>query len=315
MGNEINYNELFGLGDEDLSGEKGQSDADSDVSSDAMEENTDNDVADDGNANDVTDNDTDTTDVETVTDGEDDDDEGQAQSPEENAKYAAARRRAEKERDLAIEENRKNTEKYLDSAVRALNINNPFTGKVIETKAEYDEYMSKISENEKQEFMRKNGMSDADYNTFVDRLPEVRRAKEISASAEAARNAAELEKARAAVDAEIKRINAIDPTVKTVEDLQGKDNYKEIYAKVQKGYSLYDAYYTSNYNAIAERQRASVKQSVLNSSHSKEHLVASSQRGNGSETVPGDVAEMYRTFNPGATDAEIRKHYNSYIKK
>ena len=63
------------------------------------------------------------------------------QSAEENAKYAAARRKAEQERDAAIAQARAEAQRSIDDSIRALNIENPYTGRTIQSKAEYDAYL------------------------------------------------------------------------------------------------------------------------------------------------------------------------------
>ncbi|MBQ8759245.1 MAG: hypothetical protein IJZ20_06090, partial [Clostridia bacterium] len=113
---------------------------------------------------------------------------------------------------------------------------------------------------------------------------------------------------------EVKRISKLDSSIRTVEDITKLDNYSQIYERVKRGYSLYDAFLSVNHARISEKGAAAAKQKALNSMSGKEHLVSTSARGSGAESVPNDIADAYREFNPKATDAEILKHYNKYLK-
>ena len=51
---------------------------------------------------------------------------------------------------------------------------------------------------------------------------------------------------RLAIEAEFRKINALDPTVKSFDDLMLMENAEEFAEKVRKGYSLYDAFIITN---------------------------------------------------------------------
>lgn len=327
---DMDYNEIFGIDEPGVSSELEVEDntATSDAEDDADSEAKDSDSA-------VTD-DSDEDASSTVYDGppspksgkalgtddsDDFDDDDTTQSSEENKKYAAARRKAEKERDIAVKKAREDAraeaqadaDKYIDDAIKAMNLKNPYTGKLIETKAELEEYKKSAADSRKDEFLRRSGMSEEEYRSFVENLPEVAQARLEKEKLEKARIEADRNRAAAKLGEEIKLISKLDPTVKSVEDITKSENYPEIYERVKRGYSLYDAYLSVNHARLGERSAATARQKALNDMSSKEHLTASSQRGKGMVSVPKDVADVYREFNPKATDAEIIKHYNRYI--
>lgn len=62
------------------------------------------------------------------------------QSKEENAAYAAARRRAEAESEGKIRKAREEAEAYVDGVIRDMKLVNPYTQQPIRTKKEYEEY-------------------------------------------------------------------------------------------------------------------------------------------------------------------------------
>jgi len=81
------------------------------------------------------------------------------------------------------------------------------------------------------------------------------------------------------------------------------------------GLSLVEAYYVANRKAISAKQVDAAKQATLNNLQGKSHI-----KGNGSGTevdttsIPDDVLEMYKKFNPGKTLDEYKKHYKASLK-
>ena len=309
---DMDYNEIFGLTESEVEDNTATSDAEDGADTDAQD--SDSAITDDSDE-----------DFDTNTDSDDSDDEfdddDTAQSSEENKKYAAARRKAEKERDIAVKKAREDAraeaqadaDKYIDDAIKAMNLKNPYTGKLIETKAELEEYKKSAVDSRKDEFIRRSGMSEEEYRSFVENLPEVAQARLEREKLEKARIDADRNRAAAKLAEEIKQISKLNPAIKSVEDITKSENYPEIYERVKRGYTLYDAYLSVNHAKMSDRSAASARQKALNDMSSKEHLTASSQRGKGAVSVPKDVADAYREFNPKATDAEIIKHYNRYV--
>ena len=56
------------------------------------------------------------------------------------------------------------------------------------------------------------------------------------------------------------------------------------------------------------------KKQTAYAADSKNHLIKTGTRGSGAVTVPPEIKEQYRLFNPDATDAEIQAHYSKYHK-
>lgn len=220
-----------------------------------------------------------------------------AQSADENAKYAAARRKAERERDLAI-----------DAAIKDLGLTDSYTGKPITTKAEYDAFKAREAKDKKAEVAEAASMSEEAFDAFISGLPEVQRLKR-------AADAAEKQQQRLALDEQIREIAKLDPSVTSVEALMSRAEYPQIYARVQHGLSIVDAFRLENFDALTTSAAASARQSALNAANSKDHLAPTSTRGQGAVTVPAGVKAQYKLFNPTATDAEIAAHYNKYHNK
>lgn len=257
--------------------------------------------------------------AEAAEDSQEEGAEGEKQTPEKNAKYAAARRKAEAERDAAVAKAKQEAEaeaqRVIDEAFKNSGLTNPYTKKPITTKAEYEEYKQRFDAERKARLMKKSGMTDDEFNEFVEGLPEVKKAKEQQAAAEAAQKQAQEAQAKVKVEEQLKEISAIDPTIKELKDIAKMDTYPRFYELVKKGNSLSDAFKLANIDKLTQSTAEASRQAAVNAAAGKQHMTRTATRGAGAVSVPQDVREEYLAFNPGATDAEIAAHYNSYIKK
>lgn len=235
---------------------------------------------------------------------------------EQDAHFAAARRKAEREAEIAKirQEAQAEADQKFEQFFQNSGLVNPYTRQPIRSKAEYDAYRAQYEAEQKSNLLKKSGMSDAEFAAFVSGLPEVREAKEAKAQAEAAARAAREEQAKLKVAEQLKEIQAIDPNIKELKDLAKLDTYSQLYDMVKRGYSIADAYRLSNFDALTQKAAEASRQAAMNAAKSKEHLNPTVQRGAGAVTVPEDVKAEYLAFNPGATEAEIQKHYQKYVK-
>lgn len=304
MGDDINYGELFGVEvSDDATGTDAGENTEKNTSENEQE------IADPAES--------DTEETETTEDGEAD---GKAvQSREENARYAAARRKAEAERDAAVAQAKADAQaeaqKTIDEAFRNMGLYDPYTKKPITNKAEYDAYKQKSDIEKKSRVAKASGMSETEFNEFVAELPEVKAAREKQAQAEEAMKQAQAAQAQVKIGEQISEIAKLDPSIKSLDDLKKMENYGEFYERVKSGHNLVDAYKLTNFDKLTQASANGAKQAAINAINGKSHLEKTSGRGTGSATVPKDILEQYRMFNPDATDAEIQKHYNKHIKK
>ena len=231
-----------------------------------------------------------------------------------DAQFAAARRKAEAERDAAIARAKEDAQKQVDEFFKNSGLMNPYTGQPITTRAEYEAYRERFEADQKAKLMEKAGITQEEFQAFVQGLPEVRAARQAKAEAEAAARQAREQEAKARVDEQLRQIRAIDPTVKELGDLAKLDTYPKLYDMVKRGYSILDAYRLANYDTLTQRAAEASRKAAINSVQSKQHLKATESRGGGAIPVPDSVLEEYRVLNPGATKEEIQKHYQSYMK-
>lgn len=309
---EIDYGALFGI---DATGAEEQDVADPAADTTAQGENE-QDVAAPAEQN------TENTPADGAAEGGNDssEEEGEAgQNAEQNAKFAAARRKAEAERDAAVEKAKAEAQaeaaRVINEAFKNSGLVNPYTKQPITTKEEYDAYRQRYEAERKKAMMRKSGMSDADFDAFVQNLPEVREAREAKEQAEQAKREAQQAAARVKVDEQLKEIGALDPSIRSMEDLAKMPTYPKFYELVKKGNTLTDAFKLANYDALTKGAAAGARQAALNAAQGKQHMGQTQTRGAGAVSVPAEVMEQYRAFNPDATEAEIRAHYAKNHRK
>jgi len=309
---EIDYGALFGI---DATGAEEQDVADPAADTTAQGENE-QDVAAPAEQN------TENTPADGAAEGGNDssEEEGEAgQNAEQNAKFAAARRKAEAERDAAVEKAKAEAQaeaaRVINEAFKNSGLVNPYTKQPITSKEEYDAYRQRYEAERKKAMMRKSGMSDADFDAFVQNLPEVREAREAKEQAEQAKREAQQAAAKVKVDEQLKEIGALDPSIRSMEDLAKMPTYAKFYELVKKGNTLTDAFKLANYDALTKGAAAGARQAALNAAQGKQHMGQTQTRGAGAVSVPAEVMEQYRAFNPDATEAEIRAHYAKSHKK
>ncbi len=230
-----------------------------------------------------------------------------AQGKEQNARYAAARRKAEAERDAAVRKAREEAEAELKEVLAASGLTDPFTGRAITTREDFEAYKKSQADEKRQRLQRKAGMTDAEFEGFVDSLPKVQAAKAALAEAEKARQA----EAQAQIDAEIKEIGKLNPEIKAVSDLTKLPEYGEIYAKVKRGYTLLDAYKLVNMDTLTGKAREAGKQEARNAASGKTHMGKTKSRGAGDVELTQEELAQFRVFMPDASEDEVR----SWLRK
>lgn len=216
------------------------------------------------------------------------------QSQEDNRRYAAMRRRTEQEaRDRASRE--------VDAAIAAASIVDPRTGRPVRTRAELEACRAGGRAE------KGGGLAPAEYRRPAGEPPEVKAARQALAYAQ------ETEIHRKVED-QVRQISRMDPSIREKGDLSRLSCYEQMCRMVEKGYELADAYRVLNFDELLRRNEAAARQAALNSVSGKSHMAQRKPRGEGGAYVPPDVAEEYRLFLPGITDAEIQAHYNRYAK-
>lgn len=247
--------------------------------------------------------------------GEQEETDGQRQemSAEERHRQAAARRAREKQELQAAEQHRR------DQLVAELFNGqvNPYTGKPMTTEAEYRAYQEEKQRRQQTEQLQQAGIQPETIRGIVDQQLGPVKEQLMRAQMQAAQEKARAvnQKAEMSIQTALRNISAVDPGIKTLDDIAKMPTAAKFNALVQKGIGLEDAFYLANRQTIDAKRTAAAKTAALNGAASRQHLNPVSNGGGELPVeVPRGVVDAYRAIMPDATDAEIRKAYAEEMK-
>lgn len=225
------------------------------------------------------------------------------QSAEVNSQFAAARRKAEEESANKIN--------GINSEFKRLfgNIVNPVTGKNIESYTDYlqaVEYQRKEATNK---MLQEKGIEPSVIERLINESPTMRQAQQIleeNKKAEASRQ----------LEADLKVLSAIEPSIKTIDDVANHPSYDKVLGYVQNGLGLADAFKLANFDSLASKKSEAVKQAAVNQAKSKNHMETTNGVAVASETlapIPPGVLGKWRSAYPELSMEKLTKKYNDSI--
>ena len=235
--------------------------------------------------------------------------QGQPWKNEQNARYAAERRRQEEQQRIAqavqAARDAVYAEQYKDSV-------NPYTGQPIRTEADYKAYQQAYNA----EILQNAGIQQTQFDQIVNSDPRIIQAQQIIAQQNAMQQQSKQLAEQQKLNDSIAKIKQFDKSVKTEQDVINNPHFQQIAEMYGRGYSLEDAYYLANRAEMEQKRQAATKQQAINQVAGKQHMKATGQNGAGNDIhIPADVMTMYREMNPHMSDADIRKHYARVNKK
>lgn len=235
------------------------------------------------------------------------------QSREENARFAAMRRRREMEE--AVKKAETDTIARADRIIRELGIKNPMdNSKTIESLADLEKYQQAKSLREMQGRMKRGEMKPEDLEQMFAQTDLGKKVQDTVRQAESERERARLETANAKAAQQLREIQKLDPSVQSIRDIMESDSGQAFYEQVRRGNDLVTAYKIANMDRLIQNQTAIAAQKAANRVQSKAHLSSTAAHGRGAREVPDDVLASYRQFFPDASAAELRKMYEQYGK-
>ncbi len=225
------------------------------------------------------------------------------QTKEENATYAAARRRAEADYEKKLKDDRDK----LNAAIGGLGIVDPATGKVVSDLDGLRAFQKKRAESHVSEAAKRAGMNEDELRALIDAHPDVAAAKEMRAQMEAEREKTVKAQMQAQLSAELSELAKINPSVSTFESLRSLDRYEAIRGYVNKGLSLVEGYKLAYMDVLSQRREAHSAAQARAEALTKSHLSpVGGVSGEGVEATATEIKEMRRWGRFGKmTDAEI----------
>ena len=224
--------------------------------------------------------------------------EGKPWKNQQNADFAAQRRRQEEQQRVQSAIDAEYAHVFAGQV-------NPYTGRPLTTKAEYDLYQQQYQ----QEQLQQAGVDPNYINQLVQSNPAVVEANRIMQEQRQAEG-------KRLLETQVQEICKLDPDIKNFADLMNSENFAQINTMVQNGYSLTDAYKIANFGKITQRKQAAATQRAINQVSGKSHLKQTGAAGAGDTVVvPAEVLSMYQEMMPEASMAEIRAHYKKHYKE
>lgn len=224
------------------------------------------------------------------------------QTDEENARYAAIRRRAEEDA-----RNKYQSEmNALNQQVAAMcqGVTHPLTGQPITNVRDYMDALQIQQRQANEQELQEKGVDPQLINRMIAQNPVVMQAQHVIEQSQ-------IVAAENAVQRDIAEITKFDPNIKGINELAALPNFPEILDRVQRGMSLVDAYKIANYGNTKDAAR----QQAINQMRGKEHLTTQTGVEQDEEYVEVPAEIMSRWKSEGKTEKQIRELYKSVASK
>ena len=235
------------------------------------------------------------------------DSEPQEQSAEDNARYAAIRRRAEADARRKIQ----NEYGALDQQIASMckDVTHPITGKPITNVREYVDALSAQQKMERDKELKDKGIDPQLIDRMIEESPAMVQARQVI---ENSMNA----EADAALQRDLAEITKYDPSIKGIDDLASLPNFPEMLEKVARGASIVDAYKMCNFDAFMQHTNESARQQAINQMRGKSHLPSQTTgvaSDNDDIEVPADIMANWKA--EGKTEKQVKELYRTVAKK
>ena len=235
-------------------------------------------------------------------------------SLEQRRENAARRRREETQAAInqALNQERERNDQAMKEFFAGAGLKNTLTGAPITSMEEYQAWKKDFDQAKFQKELQSGKLTPEGLAQAIAQNPTIKQAEILVNKARMQAETAEREAMQARIDAEIGQIHQMDPSINSVEDLLAMPNADHFRQLAKRGHSFLAAYKLANYAQLTQRAAAAARQQAQNLARSKSHLTAGSQQGAGAATVPTGEMELFRMFNPQASDSAIQTYYNKY---
>lgn len=250
---------------------------------------------------------TEVSETEVNTEGNESEPEVETQEPEldRNAIYADARRKAEAEAKHKYDAiDAQFAEKFKD-------YKNPETGQAIKGAKDYFEAIAAQERIATKRTLTEKGIDPSIIEKAVNNSPALQAANRIIE--EQRRKDVEIY-----LNDQVKAVSKIDPSIKSVEDIEKSDRYPEVLKYVNENrLSIVDAYKLVYADRLTQSKAEAVKQQAINNVKSQQHLKSTDGGAttDGLVPIPEKELEQWQKFYPEKSNKELRELYNKYLPK
>lgn len=224
----------------------------------------------------------------------------EAAEPEvdENSKYAAARREAEAQV----------REANAEFARRFGHINNPNTGKPIQSIKDYLEALDAQEKEARDAELKEKGIDPNMIERAIANNPVVVQAQNLLQQ-EMQRRTNE------AIQNDLAEIQKLNPDVTGIEKIENFDKIQNLVRENHIG--LLDAYKIVNFDILAGKKASAAKQAAINQAKGKEHLKTTEGGDSGTvlEDIPSNKIPTWKEWFPDKTMKQLKELYNQSLHK
>lgn len=229
------------------------------------------------------------------------------QTAEENARYAAIRRRAEEDarRKYDTEINTLNQQ----VAAMCRGITHPLTGQPITNVRDYMDALQIQQRQASEAELQEKGIDPALIDRMVASNPTVMQAQRVIEQAQ-------MTEAETQIQKDVAELGKYDPNIKSVADLATLPNFSEIIDRVSQGLSLVEAYKMVNFDNFMQHTNEAARQQAINQMRGKSHLPSQSTgvaTDNDEVEVPAEIMASWKS--EGKTEKQIRDLYKTVTNK
>ena len=233
--------------------------------------------------------------------------EPEPQSAEDNARYAAIRRRAEEDAKRKYESELGSLNQQISAMCQG--ITHPLTGQPITNVRDYVEALQIQQRQAREQELKDKGIDPSMIDRMIESNPVVMQAQQVI-------HHSKMAEAEQALQNDLAGISKYDPNIKSIKDLSALPNFPEILDRVNRGASIIDAYKMVNFDNFMQHQSEAARQAAINQMRGKEHLPSQSTGVAQSEDyveVPAEIMSRFKA--EGKTEKQIRELYKSIAGK
>ena len=234
------------------------------------------------------------------------------QSAEDNARYAAIRRRAEEDARRRYEGEMNYMNQQIAAAAMCQGINHPVTGQPITNMREYVDALGAQQRIAREQELEEKGIDPSIIDRMIESNPVVMQAKQVIEKSK-------INEAEAQLQRDLAEVSKLDPNIKGLQDLAALPNYPamvDLVARSGGNLSIVDAYKALNFDVLMSHTNDAARQQAINQMRGKSHLPS---QGTGVATENDDVEVpseiMSRWKEQGKTEKQIRELYKSVAGK
>ena len=229
------------------------------------------------------------------------------QSAEDNAKFAAARRQAERE----FQAKQSQVDNYY--ATKFAGYTNPLTNQPIRSEQDYRNALDAQEIVAQRQELQEKGIDPDMLSQIVSRQVEN---NPVVRQAQAVMQDTINKQSNQMITEDIKEIMRIDPNVKSIDDIAKLPNVSQILSLTQTGMRFSDAYKVANMDSLINNKAGAAKQAAINNMKGTQHLNATNNinaNNDSSVDIPSSELTNWQDAYPNLSMAELKKKYNQTL--